>query len=142
MKSILFIAVLLLLMPEKVQTRRIHSFLVPNTLEKEVTTVSRRDEKRTELPDDEKHDIHPFNSLIHGVEVAEKVLVEAIRDEVETLFHDKDHEKNQVSNPLMPVKASTIRKVSLKNVPDPMDDYIHLNQFPYRPEVYGPDIRH
>lgn len=101
----------------------------------------RRGEKRTELPDDEKHEFHPIHSLIHGVEAAEKVLVDAIRDEVEVLFHDKDHEHTKPNTP-MPVKAVTIKKVPLKNFPDPMDDYIHLNQFPYRPEIYGSDIRH
>lgn len=114
-------------------------------MERDVTTVSRRGDKRTELPNDDEeqqHEIHPFNSLIHGVEAAEKVLVDAIRDEVEVLFHDKDHETIKKSNPPMPVKAATIKKVPLKNFPDPMDDYIHLNQFPYRPEIYGPDIRH
>ena len=44
-----------------------------------------------------KHDIQTVSSsIIHGVEAVEKAFINAIRDEVEVLFHDSDvsHEKS------------------------------------------------
>ena len=39
-----------------------------------------------------EHELHVKESIIHAVEIAEKAVVHALRDEVDVLFNDHDHQ--------------------------------------------------
>ena len=83
---------------------------------------------------DEVHSVS--SSIIHGVEVVEKAFVDAIRDEVEVLFHDThlDHAKLQEN---VEVKSPKVHHTKIVHVEREsaghMSDleYFTLNHFPY-----------
>jgi hypothetical protein len=77
------------------------------------------------------------SSIVHGVEVVEKAFVDAIRDEVDVLFHDPhfDHAKlhENVEVQISPkVQHTKIVHVESKSRGDMSDlEYFTLNHFPY-----------
>lgn len=84
-------------------------------------------------PDDEVKSVS--SSILHSVEVAEKAFVDAVRDEVDVLFHDKDHEHHQTME-----KAKEVKPVSTKTVIKKHDgkteelddlDMFTINHYPY-----------
>jgi hypothetical protein len=89
-----------------------------------------------------ENEVHSVSSsIVHGVEVVEKVFVDAIRDEVEVLFHDPhlDHAKLQ-ENVEVKMDTETSPKVSPTKIihvehekrGDMSDlEYFTLNHFPY-----------
>lgn len=75
--------------------RRPHSFLIPNTevIEK-ATTVSRKEPIKGQLSTVKGNEVRKVSSkVLHSVEMVEKTIISAVRDEVDTLFHDRNHEQ-------------------------------------------------
>mmetsp|Transcript_22995 Transcript_22995/g.33651 ORF Transcript_22995/g.33651 Transcript_22995/m.33651 type:complete len:163 (-) Transcript_22995:289-777(-) len=90
-----FSAVCLLTFLYSCDALRPHSFLIPNTevVDKEVATVSVARKGKEMTSNDKKSQSRIVGSaILLGVEAAEKALVDAVRDEVDILFHDRDHE--------------------------------------------------
>jgi len=98
----------------------------------------RRGDTRTEFPDSENKARTASSTIIHSVGVAEKAFVDAVRDEVDTLFHDRDHEHTRSLdeaklNKVADVSAkATIKKVVHEEGTVMTDlDKFTLNHFPY-----------
>lgn len=95
----------------------------------------RRDNVKS--PDDSNEETRTVSStILHSVVEAEKAFINAVREEVDTLFHDKDHEhkgavnevKHEKAMPVSHKRTFVIKKNENNEGVDEVDAYT-LNHF-------------
>lgn len=124
------------------EAKRPHSFLIPNTITADKTCLSEDERSGRGVTSKELNDVHSVgSSIIHGAEVVEKAFVDAIREEVDVLFHDPylDHartlEKAKVKiDSKVPLHTHHRKVVHVERrhaLDNPDLEYFTLNHFPY-----------
>mmetsp|Transcript_6584 Transcript_6584/g.9833 ORF Transcript_6584/g.9833 Transcript_6584/m.9833 type:complete len:125 (-) Transcript_6584:212-586(-) len=100
----------------------------------------RRSLTSTEVPTTENEARTVSSTLLHSVEVAEKAFVDAVRDEVDILFHDRDHEHarslDNAKVTTVSAKTTTIKKVVPYEEGKEMTD-LDLFTFDHYPYAWG-----